>query len=222
MDWYGFRPLFSSRDSHGRMLRKSSELSAYWKSDDMIGPLDVIEVLNAAKIRFVLVGAYGLAGWRREGRATDDVDVVIALKQVKKATQCLCAAFPQLEAVGLPVVVRLRDRATHEVAIDLMKPVQQPYCEAFKHTQSVTEGKHTYRVPSLEFALVTKFAAMVSPYRAMEDKYRDVGDFVRIVKNNPDFNRDKLAALGALVYAGGEKEILELARQALADERIVV
>jgi Nucleotidyl transferase AbiEii toxin, Type IV TA system len=222
IDWYGFSPRVSGRDVHERMLRKSAELSAYWKRGDMAQPLDVIRILSAAKVSFVLVGAYGLAGWRKEGRATEDIDLVVAQRHLKKATQLLCAAFPQLEAIDLPVVIRLRDRATHDVAIDLMKPVQQPYCEAFKHTHTVTEGKQRYRVPSLEMALIMKFAALVSPYRATADKYRDLGDFVRILENNPDYDREKLMELADLVYVGGGKEILELARQALAGEKLIV
>ena len=187
-----------------------------------MGPLDVVPVLNRAKISFVLVGAYGLASWRKEGRATEDVDLVVALKQLKKATRVLCDAFPQLEALDLPVVVRLRDRETQEYVIDLMKPVQQPYCEVFKHTKTITDGKHRYRIPSLEMAMAMKFSAMVSPYRAADDKHRDAHDFIRIVKNNPQFDREKLAEICSLVYSDGGKEALEMARQALAGETIVL
>src|SRR5713226_4265524 len=113
---------------HERGLWKSSQLSGF-QVDNAIPPLDVIRILNDAKIPFVLVGAYGLAGWRKEPRATEDVDIVVAAKQVKKAVKFLCKAFPELEPVDLPVVVRLRLRGTDDVAIDVMKPVQQPYRE---------------------------------------------------------------------------------------------
>src|SRR5438132_12019767 len=128
--------MISAQDIHERSLRKSSQLASY-QMERAILPLDVIRVLNRAKISFVLVGAYGLAGWRKEGRATEDVDVVVALRQVNKAVKVLCAAFPNLEPIEVPVIVRLRDRETHDVAIDVMKPVQPPYREIFKHTHVV-------------------------------------------------------------------------------------
>src|SRR5947207_12493882 len=99
--------------------------------------VDVIRVLNRAKVSYVLVGAHGLASWRGKPRATEDVDVVVNVKHLKKAVKALVAAFPALEPVDLPVVIRLRDRATHDVLIDVMKPVQQPYREVFRHTHAL-------------------------------------------------------------------------------------
>jgi hypothetical protein len=185
-------------------------------------PLDVVRVLNRSKISFVLVGAYGLAGWRKEGRATEDVDVVVAAKQVKKAVGILCTAFRQLEAVELPVVVRLRDRETQDVVIDVMKPIQPPYRDVFKHTRLIESEGQAYRIPTLEMAIVMKFAAMSSLYRADEDKFRDAHDFIRIVKNNPDFDKQKVADLGALIYPDGGKDALELARKVLAGEKLII
>src|SRR6516225_552043 len=143
---------------HERCFQKSSWLSSH-QVEKGIPPQDIIRVLNGAKISFVLVGAYGLAGWKKEARATEDVDVVVAAKQVKRAVKVLCKAFPHLEPVDLPVVVRLRVRGTEFVAIDVMKPVQQPYRDVFKHTHAVTSGGQSYRVPSLEMAILMKFSA---------------------------------------------------------------
>jgi Nucleotidyl transferase AbiEii toxin, Type IV TA system len=204
---------------HERSLRKSSLLSSY-QMVKAIPPQEVIQVLNETKISFVLVGAYGLAGWTKEARATEDVDVVVAAKQVKKAAKVLCEVFSHLEAVDLPVVVRLRDRESHEVAIDVMKPSQQPYREVFRHTHPVSASGQTYRVPSLEMAIVMKFAAMTSLYRAEEDKHQDAHDFIRIVKQNAKFDQEKLAELGSLLYADGGKDVLELVRKAQAGEKL--
>jgi hypothetical protein len=186
----------------------------------VIPVVDVIRVLNRAKIRFVLVGAYGLAGWRKESRATEDIDVVVAAKQLKKAVQALVDAYPNLEPMDVPVVIRLRDRETHDVLIDVMKPMQQPYCEVFKHTRKETIEGETYRIPSLEMALVMKFSAMTSLYRAVEDKYRDAHDFIRMAKNNADIDADTLAELGALIYPEGGKDVLEMVRKARATETL--
>ncbi len=202
-----------------RSIRKSALLSGM-QMGKAIPLADVIQTLNRAKISFVLVGAYGLAGWRKESRATEDVDVVVGAKQVKKAVKVLCEAFPRLEPVDLPVVVRLRDRETQDVAIDVMKPVQQPYREVFKHTHTVESEGQRYRVPSLEMAVLMKFSSMTSLYRANEDKHRDAQDFIRMVKRNPELDTDKLASLGTLLYPDGGKDVLDLVRKALAGETL--
>ena len=209
-------------DVHDKNVRKSALLSEY-QVDKLIPLMDVIRVLNSAKIRFVLAGAYGTAGWRKKARATEDVDVIVAARQIKKAVKALCEAFPELEPVDLPVVVRLRYRGTNDVAIDVMKPVQQPILEGFKHTHTVHSEGETYRVPSLEMALVMKFAAMISLHRADGDKHLDAHDFIYMVQQNPDdLNEGKLAALGRLLYADGGKDVVEMARKARQGEKLIL
>lgn len=204
-----------------RSLAKSAILSSQ-QMPQVIPLADVLKVLNRAKVSYVLVGAHGLAGWRKKPRATEDVDVVVAAKHLKKAVAALTAAFTDLEAVDLPVVIRLRDRASKDVAIDVMKPVQQPYREAFRHTRAVEIDGQPTHIPTLEMALVMKFAPMISLYRQDKDKYQDAHDFICMVQENSDYDQDKLAQLGDLVYPGGGKEVLELARRALAGEKLLL
>src|SRR5262245_60323377 len=179
-------------DVHGLSLFKSSKLSGLYVPH-FIQPEEVIRVLNAAKISFTLVGAHGLGGWTQKPRATEDVDVVVIQRHVKKSVTALTAAFTNLEEDDKPVVVRLRDRDTGAVAIDVMKPNQPVIHAALKHTHTVRSGRLTYKVPSLEMALALKFAPMVSLYRAEDDKHVDAADFIRIVRPNPEINLDKLA-----------------------------
>jgi len=154
---------------------------------------DVIRTLNESKVRFVLVGpmagtlAQGIQSYRGRGRGRGG-------RQLKKALAALTEAFPILEAVDLPMVVRLRERGTEYVRVDVMKPVQQPYCEAFQAYSRWCSMARNARFPSLEMAIVMKFAAMTSVYRAVEDKYRDAHDFIRMVKNN-DVDEEKLTHL---------------------------
>lgn len=129
-------------------------------------------------------------------------------------------AFPSLELVDLPVVARLTDRETHEVAIDVMKPNQQLFKAAFQHTKTVHSGGQTYKIPSLEMALAMKFAPMVSLNREDADKYLDAHDFMHMVKSNPDIDSTTLAELGELVYPGGGAEVLELVRKTRAGEKL--
>ncbi len=57
-----------------------------------------IRVLNDVGVRFLLVGLHGIGGWMRKPRATDDVDVLVATRNHKKAVKVLLEAFPYLEA----------------------------------------------------------------------------------------------------------------------------
>jgi hypothetical protein len=205
-----------------RDLEKSSFLSSMMMPD-VITPQEVVKLLNSAKIRFVLVGAYGLARWLKEARATEDVDVVVLARHVKKAVSLLLTKYPQLEAVDLPVVTRLRERETHNVVVDVMKPMQQPYRDALKHTKTASIGSHSCRIPSLEMALVMKFAAMTSLYRATKDRYQDAHDFILIVENNSnDIDRLQLAELAQLIYPEAGKDINKLVDRALAGETIIL
>src|SRR6516162_2653344 len=132
-------------DTHDRSLAKATTLSGF-QVMDAIAPLDVITVLNGAGISFVLVGAYGLAGWTKKPRATEDVDVVVAARHHKKALKALLAAFPHLEVDDHEVVTRLRDRETRDVAVDIMKPNQALYRETFKQAVSIRSGQQDYRI----------------------------------------------------------------------------
>ena len=137
---------------HARSLARATALSGI-QVMNALAPLDVIRMLNKVGVSFVLVGAYGLVGWTKKPRATEDVDLVIAARHHKKALKALLAAFTDLEADDHEVVTRLRHRKTRDVFVDLMKPNQPLYREVFKHTVGIQSGDQDYRVPSLEMAL---------------------------------------------------------------------
>ena len=205
-------------------MQRSAEIARFQMEVQLdkrfLSPLDVIRVLNREKISFVLVGAYGLSGWMPQARATEDVDVVVAARQVAKAVRVLTEAFPHLEADDVEVVVRLRDKDTKEVAIDVMKPLSPPYQVIFKHTKKVSIGKEGYRVPTLEMALTCKFAPMISLMRVDEKKHQDAADFIAIVKKNTEIDLESLEKLGELVYPGGGKEVIEMVRKIRAGEKL--
>ncbi len=207
------------QDIHARSLAKSTFLSGYYMPKQ-IAPLDVIRVLNAAGVRFMLVGAHGLGGWLRKPRATEDVDVLVGYRQEKKAARALLTAFPHLQADEHEVVIRLRDPETGDVVIDVMKPNQQLFREGLKNTHTVESEGVVYKIPSLEMALAMKFAPMISLNRADKDKLQDAHDFMYMIDSNPDINLEKLTELGDLVYPGGGAEIVEKVRQVRAGEKL--
>ena len=69
-------------------------------------------------------------------------------------------------------------------------------------------------------ALAMKFSAMISLTRSDYKKHFDAGDFIRIVKANPDIDLEKLHMLGQLVYNGGGAEIVEKVKQVRAGEKL--
>jgi hypothetical protein len=203
----------------GRSLAKSAVLSGFQLMNP-IAPSDVIALLSGERISFVLVGAYGLAGWTKVARATEDVDIIVAARHHKKTLRALLQAFPHLEVDEQEVVTRLRDRETHDVAIVVMKPNQPLYRVVFKNAELVRSSGQEYRVPSLEMALAMKFAPMISLTRSDDKKHADAADFIRMIRSNPDIDLEKLASLGELVYAGGGLEIVEKVRQVRAGETL--
>jgi hypothetical protein len=211
-------------DIHEQTMRRSAEIARFQMECQMekrfLSPVDVIRVLNREKISFVLVGAYGAIGYMTQARATEDIDVVVALKQVKKATRLLLEEFPFLEGDDQEVVVRLRDKESKNVLIDLMKPTQPHLRVIFKNSRTIESGKQRYRIPSCEMALALKFAPMISLARMDKKKHIDAHDFMDIVDNNPDLDEKVLQSLGDLVYNGGGKEIVEMVRKVRAGETL--
>jgi hypothetical protein len=206
-------------ETHQWNLEKASQLSRL-QVDQAIAVIDVIRVLNRAKISFVLVGAYGIAGWMKKPRATEDVDVVVTAKHVKKAVRELVAAFPELEPEDHEVVVRLRWRSTKNVAIDVMKPIQPPYMEIFKHTTKVELEDEVYRIPTLEMAIACKFAPLVSLSRSETDKQIDAFDFRRMIDANADIDLKSLEKIGETIFPGGGKELVDKVAQVREGKRL--
>jgi hypothetical protein len=204
---------------HLQCLTISTALSRRYVRN-FITPEAVIDVLTAAGVRFLLAGAHGIGGWMNEPRTTQDVDVLVATRHLRAAVKALRAAFPRLRLRDTPVVARFVDPETDRVVLDVMKPNQPLHRVAMRHAHRVETADRTYYIPSLEFALAMKFAAMVSPWRERRRKMQDAVDFVGIVQANPVISLAKLAKLGERVYSGGGKEILEMVRRVRAGERL--
>jgi hypothetical protein len=205
---------------HRHRLHESAALSRL-QVRHVISPLDVIAALDDAGVRFVLIGAHGLSGWTAKPRATQDVDVVVMNRHLKKATKALLAAFPDLEARDEPAVTRLCNRKSGTVIIDLVKQ-RELYRETFKHTHAIVDSGRTYLVPSLEMALAMKFAAMQSPNRDEAARLLDAHDFIRMARVNPQVDSAVLAKLGDMVLDAGGRQLLEMVRKAKAGEKLML
>lgn len=183
-----------------------------------IGPADVADVLNRAKLKYVVVGAHATNGYIGRPRNTVDVDVIVQFP--KKASRVIAAAFPELRMVDTPVVIRFK-RPDGEEAIDLMKPIGSAlWNRLLKIAIRVKVDGISVRIPPVEGVLAAKFAAMASPHRRPLDKQQDGLDFARIITVNSDINLALLDQLGDLIYPGGGKDILKLVGDARAGRRL--
>ncbi|MBC8106376.1 MAG: hypothetical protein H7Z14_07290 [Anaerolineae bacterium] len=183
-----------------------------------IGPAEVAKVLNAAKVRFVLVGAHAANGYLGRPRNTVDVDVIV--EHPKKASIAIAKAFSNLTLRDTPVVIRFT-RPDGEEAIDLMKPVGSPlWRHLLKTAVTVKIDGVPVRIPPVEGVLAAKLAAMTSPMRRLLDKQQDGLDFARIVSVNEKLDLAALSKMGELVYAGGGQEILKHVADARAGKRL--
>lgn len=186
-----------------------------------IPPEEVVRVLNAANVSFTLVGAHGLGGWTQKPQATEDVDVVVTARHIKKARPALTTAFPHLHVIDAPLVVRLKDGKRGPAAIRLLKPAPLLLRAALRNTRTVRSERQQYKVPSLEMALALIFDRLVSPYRDDADKIQDAAEFGQMVGNHPVINWHRLSALGDLVFFGGGSNLIATVRRVQAGEQIL-
>src|SRR5262245_56462155 len=134
----------ATRTRHSQALGIASTLTSWYRRKYQpeatnVTPEAVIQVLTEAKVKFVLMGTYGIEGYRNQARATQDVDVLVAKKDHRKAIKALTRAFPSLMLNDLSVVTRFTDPTTNEPVIDVMKPEQAVFKMVFKHAVEVEE-----------------------------------------------------------------------------------
>ena len=184
--------------------------------------VDVIRVLNEARVCFVLMGTHGLATWHGKLDPTKSVEIVVPSRQLKVVGEVLTTAFEGFEAVGLPIWICVRKRRTHEELVRISKPMLQPYREIFNHTRRIRIENERVRIPSLEMTVAMIFESMVSIHRKDDDKRPATDDFQSVIRQNPDLNEDKLAALASLIYPKGGRGVLRYVRQSRAGETLIV
>jgi len=148
-------------------------------------------------------------------RATQDVDILIDKNELELAVSAILIRWPALQVDRQEVVVRFRDPGevsiTGEVmqVIDLMLPSNDCYRAVLDQYHRIDKATGN-RIPILEAACASKFAALVSPHRLWDRKQQDAVDLRSIfVPNYDTIDRALLDHLGNLVYEGGGKELLE-------------
>lgn len=190
-----------------------------------VTPREVIDCLRQAGVtNWVLMGLHGYVGYLPMPRATQDVDVMVPYSQKKRATKAIAEKWPMLEVTELSQVVRFKDPGDPDQAgepkpvVDIMLPFGEYQLRIL--ADHVLVDKVTLdRLPTIEAAVVSKYAAVVSPYRSFDKKEQDAVDLRRLIKTNHDsIDRQKLVELAALVWEQGGEEIEQFIELALTDQ----
>jgi hypothetical protein len=215
---------------HAYAIRTSSRLTSdfrwQYRKDAMdITPQDVIDVLNSAGVKnWVLMGLHGYVGYMPDPRATQDVDVMVPYSVRPRASKAIATRWPSLVIRELSQVTRFLDPADldHEgkpkPVIDLMHP-WSPFQELILKEFVIVDKSTAHRLPTLEAALASKYASMISPHRDRDKKEQDAVDFRRLVRANHERIRDDdLRRLAALIWEGGADDVTRFVQLAMSDE----
>jgi hypothetical protein len=85
----------------------------------------------------------------------------------------------------------------------------------------IIDQKTQHRLPTVEAALVAKYAAMVSSYRSIDKKGQDAVEFRRIARASHERVRmDELRRLAAFIWDGGADEIEKFFKTAQTNEHL--
>lgn len=215
---------------HAYAFHKSTILTSYTKRHQRkaamdILPQEVIDVIIAAGIKnWVLMGLHGYVGYMPDPRATQDVDIMVPFSARAKATKAIASRWPQLLIRELSQVTRFLDpldldfQGQPKPTIDIMHP-WSPFQELILKEYVVVDAETQHRLPALEAALVSKYAAILSPFRERDKKEQDAVDFRRLARANRDhLSSGDLRRLAGLVWEGGADEIERFVQIALSDE----
>lgn len=168
----------------------------------------IIAALHRKGINPVLMGAHGLVVYRSETRSTQDTDLLVTKRDLRKTVNVLEEVYPYLEVRDLSGVTEFVDPVSQKALIDVIKPVSQLMRLVFRHTVRI--GK-THRIPDLEMSLICKLSSIVAPNRRQSKKQVDLGDLIDIVEHNRGkLDLAKLERLGNAVFPKGGDRMLQM------------
>jgi len=215
---------------HVKGLGISTRLTTNYRQTHRSGSMDVqpqqvIDCLISAGVKnWCLMGLHGYVGYLPQPRATQDVDVMVPENQKKKAVQAIAERWPTLEKQVFDVVIRFVDVGEIDIhgrpvpVIDLMLPFSSFHGTILNDHVLVEEFTGS-RIPTLEAAIVCKYAALVSPNRKFEKKNQDAADLARLIRSNhPNYQLDQLTKLADEVWQGAGEEIKEFINCALNEK----
>jgi hypothetical protein len=215
---------------HAYGVRKSAMLTSDYRQRLRRGivdvrPEEVIDCLNEAEIKnWCLMGLHGYVGYLPMPRATQDVDVMVPFSQKKKAADAVAKRWPMLKRVELAQVVRFMDETdldpdgNAKPVVDIMLPWGK-FQETILEQYVLVDEELRSRYPTVEAAIASKYAALISPNRSRDKKAYDAADFRKIIRaNHKKLNRDILLLLGNQIWEKGGDELLSYVDLTIADQ----
>src|SRR5579884_818256 len=169
-----------------------------WSSRMAASPVDlndILRILIRKKVPFVLTGAHAIGGWTGRPRDTYDVDILVkGGRNYVRAVNAMKALYPQLEVREFPGLMGFFIPGEKESVIDVIYPHRADLQETLAHpiwTEDKALGLR-YRVPTLEAALASKYAAMLNPTREIGKRLLDSVDFRWMVLHSMDEGRQPI------------------------------
>ncbi len=215
---------------HAYGIRVSSRLTSDYRKRLRRGSVDVtpeevIDCMIQAKVKnWCLMGLHGYVGYLPMPRATQDVDVMVPYREKAKASKAVAERWPMLIQIDLSNVVRFMDSTDLDPSgkpkpvVDIMLPWGK-FQETILLKHVIVDKETGSRYPTVEAALVSKYAPLVSPNRSREKKEQDAVDFRRIVRANHErIDRVSLSELAGQVWEKGAEEILDFIQLTLNDQ----
>jgi hypothetical protein len=216
---------------HAYGLHKSRMLTTDYRTRLRRGgvdvtPHEVIDCLRTAGVKdWILMGLHGYVGYLPMPRATQDVDVMVPYSQKNRATKAIAKQWPTLAMQELSQVIRFADPADLDndskpkPVIDIMLPYSK-FQETILKECVVEDAETGSRYPTIEAAIISKYAPLVSPHRSRDKKSYDAADLRKIIRNTPQKELDEamLHRLGNEVWEHGGDEVLRFIEAAHNEE----
>ena len=164
----------------------------------------VVETLNNAKVKWVLIGAHAI-GILTQPRATVDYDFIVEGQKIKQVIHMLETRFQrnlEVEDSGAGVTLRAID-------VDIIASTSHPVFKAAIEGVNQIAG---WNVPSLEKLIVLKFMSMISPWRGRSKRTQDLADLQKLYLSidRNDLDVDEMANLAATVYPRADEGFVDL------------
>ena len=219
-----------SPSGHASGIHTSTRLTSYYRQTHRkqavdVTPQQVMDCLNNAGIKnWILMGLHGYVGYLPMPRATQDVDIMVPYSQKESAAKAIAERWPMLQKLELSQVVRFLDpgdpdsEGKPKPVVDLMLPWSK-FQETILKEHVIVDEKTGHRIPTVEAAIVSKYAAIISPTRTWDKKQQDAVDLRRVIKANLNkIDRNKLVSLAGEVWERGGEDILTFLDLAVADK----